>query len=229
MIVEAATLVTLLGGGELGSADLGLALKRAPTLVAADGGAVAALRAGRMPDAVIGDLDSLPDDARSAIADQSIFHLPEQDTTDFDKALRAISAPGVIAVGCMGGRLDHELAAFHSMISPPVPPCILLGQRDVIFSAPAQANLELALDPGARVSLFPMLPVHGQSTGLRWPIEGLDFAPDRRIGTSNEATDGAVKLRFGSAGMLVILPRRYLDAAIAGRFGFPLSSDAAKV
>jgi len=30
-----------------------------------------------------------------------------------------------------------------------------------------------------------MAAVQGRSGGLRWPIDGLPFAPDGRIGTSN--------------------------------------------
>ena len=39
-------------------------------------------------------------------------HLVDQDTTDFDKALRHIKAPVVIGAGFSGARTDHALAAF---------------------------------------------------------------------------------------------------------------------
>ena len=58
----------------------------------------------------------------------------------------------------------------------------------------------------------------GRSQGLRWPIDGLDFAPSGRIGTSNEVT-GPVVLVFDGPGMLVITPREALEqvsAALAG-------------
>ncbi|MGB2893545.1 MAG: thiamine pyrophosphokinase, partial [Albidovulum sp.] len=71
------------------------------------------------------------------------------------------------------------------------------------------------LTAGTRVSLFPMAAVAGRATGLRWPIEGLDFRPDGRIGTSNQA-EGPVDMAFARPGMLVILPRAALLAAIEG-------------
>jgi glutamate-ammonia-ligase adenylyltransferase len=73
----------------------------------------------------------------------------------------------------------------------------------------------LALPRGTRLSLFPMGPVQGDSEGLRWPLAGLDFAPDGMIGTSNEVS-GAVRLRMHAPKMLVILPVRYLQAALHG-------------
>ncbi len=58
-----------------------------------------------------------------------------------------------------------------------------------------------------------MAPVTGQSEGLRWPIDGLAFAPNGRVGTSNAVT-GPVALRFDGDGMLVILPRTALPQVI---------------
>ena len=91
-------------------------------------------------------------------------------------------------------------------------PCILIGREDVVFHAPPRLALDLAA--GTRVSLFPLRPVTGQSTGLRWPIHGIDFTPGGRVGTSNEALATEVKLEMDGPGMLVILPRDCLDAAV---------------
>jgi len=110
-IVDTDTLVTLLGGGEHDPADLVLALSRAPVLVAADGGADRALAAGYAPVAVIGDLDSISEVAHRDLPPDIIHHIPEQSSTDFEKALQRISVPGMIAVGVTGYRMDHELAA----------------------------------------------------------------------------------------------------------------------
>ena len=213
-IVQISQPVTLIGGGWLGRNDLRLALERAPYLVAADSGAARALAAGHVPKAVIGDFDSLAAGERARIPHGDLFAIREQDSTDFDKALRNIAAPVVLGVGFLGGRADHQLAAFNTLVRRADRPCVLLGPREVVFHAPAGRRLSLALAAGARVSLFPMAPVAGRSTGLVWPIEGLAFAPAGRIGTSNAAT-GPVSLTFDGAGMLVMLGRADLGAAIA--------------
>ena len=203
--------MTLIGGGDLLSADLEEALSFAPTLVAADGGAARAMAAGHMPDCVIGDFDSLSDEEIRAIPADRRHPVDEQDSTDFEKCLIRIRAPLVLCVGFLGRRVDHQLAAMSALISRPSPPAILIGEKDVVFHAPE--TLELDLPVGSRLSLFPMSRVRGRSEGLEWPIDGLAFAPDGRIGTSNRVT-GPVRLSFDGPGMLAIMPRAALAQAM---------------
>ncbi|MCB1364173.1 MAG: thiamine diphosphokinase [Rhodobacteraceae bacterium] len=210
-IVQISQPVTLIGGGWLGRNDLRLALERAPYLVAADSGAARALAAGHVPKAVIGDFDSLAAGERARIPHGDLFAIREQDSTDFDKALRNIAAPVVLGVGFLGGRADHQLAAFNTLVRRADRPCVLLGPREVVFHAPAR--MQVALRPGDVVSLFPMRRVSGRSSGLQWPIDGLDLAPDGRIGTSNRAL-GPMTLETDGPGLLVMLPRRALDGAM---------------
>jgi len=191
--------------------DLRMCLSRAPVLVAADGGADRALAAGYEPEAVIGDLDSLSDAARIQLAGR-LHHVTEQDSTDFDKALRHVDAPFILAVGVTGARVDHGLAVLNALVRHDGPPCLLLGSEDVIFHARRPVLLRMAM--GERVSLFPMGRVTGRSEGLRWPINGMSFAPDGRIGTSNAASATTVRLDTDGPGMLVMVPRKRLDAAI---------------
>lgn len=223
-IVQTIHGVTLVGGGPFGRRDLSLCLARAPVAVAADGGADRLLQLGVMPEAVIGDFDSLTDAARAKIPRDRQHPMAEQATTDFDKALRSIAAPLVLALGFAGARLDHGLAALHTLVARAAQPCILIGPKDVAFAAPARIALDLGI--GEPLSLFPMGRVTGRSEGLEWPIAGLDFAPDGMIGTSNRVVARRVTLGFDGPGMLVILPRRRLDAAIraltvAGQVGRP--------
>lgn len=211
-IVQSTQGITLAGGGPFGRRDLALCLARAPVAVAADGGADRLLRLGVMPEAVIGDFDSISAATRAMIPLQNQHVVPEQSTTDFDKALRLIAAPVVLALGFAGARLDHGLAAMHTLVSHPDQRCILVGPDDLAFAAPAR--LDLSLTPGDPLSLFPMAAVTGRSAGLEWPIAGLAFSPAGQIGTSNRVVSRRVVLEFDSPGMLVILPRRRLDAAI---------------
>ncbi|HVG47442.1 MAG TPA: thiamine diphosphokinase [Rubellimicrobium sp.] len=211
VIVQSQDPVTLVGGGALAPGDLPRALALAPILVAADGGADRVLASGARPAAVIGDMDSLSEAARQAFADR-LHPVAEQETTDFDKALTRIDAPVVLALGFAGGRLDHELAALHSLVLRADRPCLLLGPATLAFHAPP--DLALPLAPGTLVSLFPFAPVAVESEGLLWPTAGLAFAPQARIGTSNEAR-GPVRLRPSGPGMLVILPRAALSPALA--------------
>lgn len=212
VIVQSTTGVTLAGGGRFSAQMLAEARLLAPRLVAADGGADRLLANGAEPEAVIGDFDSISAAARLRLAGR-LHHIAEQVTTDFDKALRSIAAPFVLGLGFAGQRLDHGLAVLNTLVRHPEKRCLILSATDVTFLAPR--DLALTLPRGSRLSLYPMGPVEGTSEGLRWPLDGIPFAPDGMIGTSNEVS-GPVRLRFSADRMLVILPRSAVAAALDG-------------
>ena len=201
-IVQAAHPVTLVGGGEVRPGAVTEALAHAPSLVAADGGARAALAEGHMPEAVIGDFDSIDPETTARISEDRLFPIREQETTDFDKALRHIHAPLILGVGFLGGRVDHQLAAFNTLVRHADCPCLLLGAHELVFHLPPE--IALSLPSGSTVSLFPLAHVTGTSDGLKWPVEDIAFAPDGRVGTSNRVT-GPVWLRMDGPGMLAMV------------------------
>ncbi len=200
--------ITLIGGGDVSDSDLKAARQLAPSLIAADGGANAAVAAGHLPEAVIGDFDSLSVEARNRIDADRLFKVSEQDSTDFDKALRHIEAPLILGVGFLGARVDHQLAAFSTLLARADKPCVLIGAQELVFLAPPSIALDLT--DGDVVSLYPLVRVAGRSTGLHWPIDGLDLSPDGRLGTSNRAT-GAITLEVAQPGLLMIVPRPHLS------------------
>lgn len=216
-IVQSSDGVTLVGGGPVTRADLRLATARAPRMLAADGGADRALGHGFRPEAVVGDFDSISGTAKAVLGPDCLFPIPEQLTTDFDKALRSVDAPFTLALGFTGARIDHGLAVFNALVRHADRRCLVIGPRDVVFHAPA--TLDLSLRAGDRFSLYPMAPVTGRSHGLEWPIDGIAFAPDGMIGTSNRVTAPRVRLETDGPGMLVILPRARLDAALRSLLG----------
>ena len=207
--------VALVGAGPVDATTLAAVLSRTVAAVAADGGAAPLLRQGRVPDAVIGDLDSLPDGA--GLPPARVLRVGGQDDTDFEKCMDRIDAPLVLGAGFLGGRIDHALAALGALArgrgayGRRWPPCILLGARDAAFALPP--DLTLDLPAGCRVSLFPMSPLSARSEGLLWPVDGLALAPMGRVGTSNQAT-GRVRIRPDQPGCLCLIPAGQLDAAI---------------
>ncbi|KFI34275.1 thiamine pyrophosphokinase [Haematobacter missouriensis] len=210
-VLTATSGITLLGGADISLPLLELALSVAPVVVAADGGADRALALGVRPELVIGDLDSLSPAGREAMGN-AVLEVTEQDTTDFEKCLQRLAAPFVLGLGFLGGRLDHALAALTVLTRAPVP-VLLIGEEDVVFCAPS--TLTLRLPVGTRLSLYPLAPVRGRSEGLVWPIDGIDFAPAGRVGTSNRTDGEIVRLSFTGRGMLVLLPRQALRAALS--------------
>ena len=196
--------MTLVGAGPIDPRHLDAALTIAPVAVAADGGGDLALPGGRRFRAVIGDMDSLADPERLRAAGVPIHPIPEQETTDLEKCLYSVEAPLFVGLGFLGGRIDHHLAAMNALVKFARVPVVLVGGEDLCFLCPPE--LAIDLPAGTRVSLFPMGPVRGRSEGLLWPIDGLAFDPTGRIGTSNAATGGVVRMAFDAPRMLVILP-----------------------
>lgn len=211
MIVHSSETVSLIGGASFSAEAFARVTALAPCILAADGGADAVLAHGAVPEAVIGDFDSISDAARASLPDSAQHRIEEQDSTDFDKCLRNIHAPLILGLGFSGDRLDHQLATYNSLVRHPDRRCILLGRQELVFLAPPQCRLDLEED--TVVSLYPMGAVEGISDGLQWEIGGLNFAPDGRVGTSNRAK-GPVHLNLTSPKMLVILPETALEIAV---------------
>ncbi|PYE81227.1 thiamine diphosphokinase [Pseudoroseicyclus aestuarii] len=209
-IVQTSKYVTLVGGGPVDPAALHRSLRLAPALAAADGGAAPLRQADLRPLAVIGDMDSLGAAERAAF-EGLLHHIPEQETTDFDKALRSVAAPLVLGLGFLGGRLDHELAALTVLARHAHRACLLLGAESLVFLCPPQIALDLP--EGTPLSLYPLAPVGCESSGLRWPTAGLTFAPDGQVGTSNAVT-GPVRLAPTGPSMLVMLPESLLERVL---------------
>jgi thiamine pyrophosphokinase len=203
--------ITIVGGAHFSKELLLEALERAPIVYAADGGANLCMQYRCQPKQVIGDLDSISPSVRCEIEPSRVIHVSEQDTTDFEKLLIRVKAPLMLAVGFMGGQIDHQMTVQTVLATHAHQKIICVGEHDVMFVSPPEINL--ALEAGTRVSLYPMAPVQVQSKGLYWATDGLCFAPDGQIGTSNRAT-GPVSLTPSAPRVLVILPKTCLDIAI---------------
>ena len=80
------------------------------------------------------------------------------------------------------------------------------------------------LPAGTRVSFFPLAPAVGRlSEGLAWSVEGLAMAPDGRVGTSNRALGGPLRVGFDAPAVIAILPEAFL-----GQVAAALSSPASR-
>lgn len=213
-LYRAAGPVTLVGGGPVPPGALAAALALAPEVVAADGGACVPLPPEARLAAVIGDMDSIADPEALRAAGIAVHRLDEQETTDFEKCLYSVEAPLCIGVGFLGGRLDHELAALNALVRHPGRAVALVGEADVCFLCPPV--LALDLPAGTRVSLFPLAPTVGRvSEGLVWSVAGLAMAPDGRVGTSNRALGGRVRVGFSTPSVIAILPEAFLGQVVA--------------
>ncbi len=211
-IVSSSSPITLIGGVDPAPDILTVALKYGKTVVCVDGGADHALWAELDPIAVIGDMDSISDAARAAYSDV-LHHIAEQNSTDFDKALRNINAPLILGIGFLGDRLDHTLAALHVLLKYRDRPVVLFGEHDLVFIAPS--HIRMTLPVGMRLSLMPVTDARVDTTGLKWNVTDGAMSMRDFIGSSNEVAEPQVDIH-AMGGLAVILPPDALDAAVEG-------------
>ena len=205
----------LFGASPIGPSvlDVTKKLKSWPVL-AADGGINAAINAGLLPQMVIGDMDSVVDLDQLPVSVRQI-RLSGQGDTDFEKCLRLIKAPLIVGVGFLDGRLDHSLAAFDAMARLDHDrPVLLAGSNDVVLRL--QGNIELLLDRGSRVSVWPLERQHFiRSEGLDWPLDDLTLQMGHRTGTSNRANAKTISITAGKGdGYALIVPLTAFDKVL---------------
>ncbi|WP_449394471.1 thiamine diphosphokinase [Devosia riboflavina] len=185
--------LAIVGGGTVDAALLRELAERGVALVGADGGADTIDAAGLLPDAIIGDLDSLENrvgwESRTRV-----IHIPEQITTDFQKTLYSTEAPVTLALGMTGKRLDHTLAALSAVLQyAPSRRLMLVDEVDVALAVTGPIAFEAG--KRERVSIHPLVPIRFRSsTGLFYPMDDLLLEPGGLIGTSNEGTGGRVEV-----------------------------------
>lgn len=203
------TVLVVTGGDPIPPTALA-GLADAEFIVAADSGLDHAERLGLTPDVVVGDFDSVSDDALGRFSGPVERHPVDKDATDLELALRLAveRAPErIVVLGGHGGRLDHFIA--NALVLTTTPPGIEVEWRAGSATIHVvHSTVVLSGTPGAKVSL---VPVGGDvkgvtTTGLRWPLTGENLTSGSTLGVSNEfaATRVTVDIREGT--LLVIVP-----------------------
>ena len=203
--------LVVLGGDPLGSeAWLAGLAKRSDIVIAADGGAARLDRAGRRPDLVVGDLDSLALAAKTDLERQGVafeVHPNEKDMTDAELALDAAVKRGadeIQVVGAFGGsRLDHMVGNLMLLANEDFAAIdvAIVTEQATFRALLGPGILELEGAPGDWVTLAPMSEIARAVTtdGLRYPLHREDLVRGSTRGVSNELTErhGSVELADG--------------------------------
>jgi thiamine pyrophosphokinase len=168
-------------------------------LMAVDGGLDHALAADLAPTHLVGDLDSVTDDALAWAARNASIerHPTDKDRTDTELALllAATFDPSRITLIGGGDRLDHTFAGIGALgalvvTSVPVLEAWWDAQHISVLQGPGSAALSLR--PGSTLSL---LALHGPCTRVtlrntRWELDAIDIDPLVGLGVSNEVPEG---------------------------------------
>ena len=182
------------------------ALDGAAHVVCCDSAAGKLLDYGREPDAVVGDMDSLPPALRQRLGDR-VHHVAEQDDNDLAKAFRFALSQGwrdLVILGATGRREDHALGNIAWLADfAPLADSVEMVTDNGVFRAYLPPLARFRVVPGMQVSIFgfdPSDPVTG--TGLKFPVEELRLA---RWWTAalNEAVTDEVTLSFATSPLIV--------------------------
>lgn len=210
-IVSSSGLVCLVGGAKLEKTAISAVFPLVDAFIGVDGGADHLLQAGILPAAVVGDLDSLSDQARDAFRDR-LCHISEQSTTDFEKALSRVAAPMILALGFTGGRMDHALSVLNVMARLSDRAVILADDHDVCF-VPRIGATQFSLPKDTRVAIMPLGPAAVTVRGLQWSFAETVMEPAGYISPSNAARGGIVEINTNGP-VLITLPRVHLPTAL---------------
>jgi thiamine pyrophosphokinase len=190
--------------------------RAADLVIAADGGADVAVRAGIMPGVLVGDMDSVSSDTREYLAatGTEMIVLPvEKDVTDTEFALQLAADRGARQVwlaAAWGGRMDHALGNLLLLLRARwkgVPMHVLDRSTD---AALVDGRTTLNAAPGDLVSLVPLSPlVEGVTTqGLRYALSGENLTQGSTRGVSNEVVSLPAAIEQAGPGDLLVIHTR---------------------
>ena len=190
------------------------AIDGADLVVAADAGALVVERWGHLPRAIVGDLDSLGEDAARSFADRGveIHRAPvDKDETDLELAVayaRARGADEIVVLGALSGRRsDYDVV--NPLLLAGWPPRTRLVRGGTTMRA-LRGGESCALDGavGDRVTLVAASAATIVATeGLRWPLRDEELALGTGRGVSNEITHRGARVRC-TAGVVLVIEQR---------------------
>jgi thiamine pyrophosphokinase len=178
------------------------------SLICADGGANSALKMNLVPDAIIGDLDSIsPNALRIFIRTSNTIQLKRQNDTDVEKCLKyAIKKKidEVLLVGVTGNRLDHTICNLGIVLKFLNQINISLVAEDS-FLKPYKGNVELKSTIGETISIYGFdKKTKITSTGLKYELKNIFLPFGERESTSNVAKKNIVQLKISHGVVFVV-------------------------
>lgn len=184
-------------------------------IIAVDAGLEAVKKMGLIPDAAVGDFDTVNktvmDEFKSAEGILWDIHKPEKDETDTELAINtAISygAESIVILGATGGRMDHTIGNIHLLYY-----CLKKGIEAFIVDEKNRLYLldkehEFKRDDlyGKYISFLPLTQaVKGITlTGFKYPLYLKDIEIGASLCISNELAENTGRIEF-TEGVLICI------------------------
>ncbi|MFI2743404.1 thiamine diphosphokinase [Zhouia sp. PK063] len=164
---------------------------------------------GVKPHVVSGDFDSVNLD--EVDEETTVIPTPDQDFTDFEKALQLIANDGFSKVnvyGCSGLEQDHFLGNVHSM-SKFKDELEIVCFDDFGFYFFAAYETYITGFENEIISLFPFPKAKNiVSEGVLYPLYKEDLSLSDRVGTRNTITHQEVKITFTAGNLLLFIQHK---------------------
>ena len=183
------------------------AAKDSDFILALDGGADISLKAGIMPNLVIGDLDSISENAKNKIGREKLLKVSRQDNTDLEKGLdfaRYFKVPNITIICAQGGRLDFTLSNFSSVFN-------YIDKANIVFKTsscdiyPLKKSKKFECKKGTKISLMPMGNITGLTLkNLKYSLKNATFKIGQTA-VSNIALKNTFEVSFKKGQLLVII------------------------
>lgn len=184
-------------------------VRRAPLLLAADGGANHLAVLGVRPHFVVGDFDSLEPSVRAWVGEARLVSRPDQDHTDLEKTLEFAlerGARSITVLAATGGRLDHALENLAILGRFAGRAACEIWDREQRILPVLEESL-FQVKEGATVSLMPLgKALRVWTKGLHWPLSGEPLDLLSRTGLSNRAVASEIFVKVEGGVLLVFLP-----------------------
>ena len=190
-------------------------------IAAADHGLDACVRAGILPDLLVGDLDSVSGEALKEMRrEQGRIRIerlnPMKDDSDTEHALLLAMDEGmedITILGAFGSRIDHMLAnirLLHAPLKRGVA-CRLLDERNCVTLHDRGFTRRREAYYGSYVSFLPFSDVVKGLTlqGFLYPLKDKEYSryQDYSLGVSNQICDDVTQVSF-TEGMLLMIESR---------------------
>ena len=160
-----------------------------------------------VPDFISGDFDSIKN-----IPDTiEVIHTPNQDFTDFDKALQILFDKGFTQIdvfGASGKEQDHFLGNLHTAMQwKNKLKLTFFDNHSHYFLADKRTKITNCKDK--IISLVPFPNASNIITeGLEYQLDKEDLTFGERIGTRNKATKNQIKITFESGNLFIFIQNK---------------------
>ncbi|MBN2863151.1 MAG: thiamine diphosphokinase [Bacteroidales bacterium] len=181
-------------------------LRNAARIICCDGSADNLVSAGFIPDAIVGDLDSVSDEVTEKYSDR-LFPDQEQETNDLTKAVNWCikrDYRDIVILGATGKREDHTIGNI-SLLTEYAREADVMMVTDTGIIRPFLNSCSFSTIPRQQISVFSANPeIEISSQGLLYPLDRKKLK-NWWEATLNEATGENVELFFERGAVLVFI------------------------